>query len=301
MAEFKGVFPAIVTPMTSDGGLNEAAYREVMEFNIRGGVHGLWIAGGTGESVLLTDDENMRLAEISADQGQGRVTNIMHVGAASTARAAKLAEHAARAGVDAVCAVPPFYYQTTDEAIAEHYRVIAAAADLPLFVYNIPQSTGVEITPELMQRIQDHVPQLTGVKHSSLNFDYTRSFAGMGLSVLVGQGRLMVAALTIGASGCVDGPPCVAPEPWVDIWNAYADGDLELARAAQDRAVEISRIVGRYAYHSSLKAVLSERLGIDCGSARPPLPQLTPEQRAFVLDGAARLGLTSVAVGQADD
>ena len=299
MAEFKGVFPAIITPMTSDGGLNEAAYREVMELNIRGGVHGFWIAGGTGESVLLTDDENMRLAEISADQGQGRVKNIMHVGAASTARAAKLAEHAARAGVDAVCAVPPFYYRTTDEAIAEHYRVIAAAADLPLFVYNIPQCTGVEITPELMQRIQDHVPQLTGVKHSSLNFGHTGSFAGMGLSVLVGQGRLMVAALTIGASGCVDGPPCVAPEPWVDIWNAYADGDLELARAAQDRAVEISLIVGRYAYHSSLKAVLSERLGIDCGSARPPLEQLTPEQRAFVLDGAARLGLTGVAVGQA--
>ncbi|MCI0841625.1 MAG: dihydrodipicolinate synthase family protein, partial [Chloroflexi bacterium] len=128
MADFEGLFPAIITPMSRDTGkLNEAAFREVMEFNIQAGVHGFWVAGGTGESVLLDDDENMRIAEIAADQSRGRIKNIMHVGAATTERAIALAENAARAGVEAICCVPPFFYRQTDEAIVEHYRAVAAA------------------------------------------------------------------------------------------------------------------------------------------------------------------------------
>ena len=161
--------------------------------------------GGTGESVLLSDEENMRIAEIAADQNRGRVKNIMHVGAATTERAAKLAEHAAKAGNEAICCVPPFFYRQSDEAIVEHYRVVGAAADLPLFVYNLPQSTGVEITPELMAKIQDGVPQLKGLKHSAVTFANVRAFAKMGLDCLIGNSMLMLPALTIGATGCVDG------------------------------------------------------------------------------------------------
>ena len=122
------------------------------------------LAGGTGESVLLDDEENMRIADIAADQNRGRVNNIMHVGAATTKRAAAMAEHAAGAGVEAICCVPPFFYRQTDEAIVQHYRTVAAAADLPMFVYNLPGATGVEITPELMLKIQEGVPQLKGLK-----------------------------------------------------------------------------------------------------------------------------------------
>ena len=192
MTKFRGVFPAIITPMTPEGALNEAAFREVMEFNIQAGVHGFWVAGGTGESVLLDDDENMRIATIAADQSQGRIANIMHVGASTTGRAARLAEHAARAGVEAICCVPPFFYKPSDEAIVEHYRVVGAAGDLPLFVYNLPQATGTEIMPDLMKRIQDGVPQLTGLKHSALTFTNVREFAKMGLSCFVGNSALML-------------------------------------------------------------------------------------------------------------
>ena len=200
MANLKGIFPAIITPMTREGTLNEAAFREVIEFNIQSGVHGFWIAGGTGESVLLDDEENMRIAEIAADQSRGRINNIMHVGAATTKRAAALAENAARAGVESICCVPPFFYRQTDQAIVEHYRAVAAAADLPLLVYNLPHSTGVEITPEMMKRIQDGVPQLVGLKHSAVTFPNVRAFAKMGLSCLIGNSTLMLPALTIGAT-----------------------------------------------------------------------------------------------------
>ncbi len=301
MTEFKGILPAIITPMTSDGDLNEAAFREVIEFNIQAGVHGFWVAGGTGESVLLDDEENMRIAEIASNQSRGRINNIMHVGAATTARAAKLAEHAAGAGVEAICCVPPFFYRQSDEAIVEHYRVVGAAADLPLFVYNLPQSTGVEVTPELMKKIQDGVPQLRGLKHSAITFGNVRAFADMGLDCLIGNSMLMLPAMTIGATGCVDGPPNMAPELWVEIWNAYEAGDLERAEAAQKRASAVTSMVREYGLHATVKAVLSERLGIDCGSPRAPGRALTESQRADVLRKAADLGLTRVAVAQSDD
>ncbi len=301
MAEFEGVYPAIITPMTRDGELNEAAFREVIEFNIEAGVHGFWVAGGTGESVLLEDHENMRIAEIAADQARGRIKNIMHVGAPNTRRAAAMAEHAARAGVDAICCVPPFFYRQPDEAIVEHYRTVAAAADIPFFVYNLPQSTGVEITPELMTRILERVPQLRGLKHSAPIVHNIRAFAKMGLECFVGNCMMMLPALTIGATGCIDGPPNVAPELWVEIWRAYNDGDIARAEEAQDRASEVAIAVRQFGMHPTLKAVLSERLGIDCGDPRPPGLPLTPEQRAVLVADLERLGLTRRVAVASDD
>lgn len=96
MSQFHGVVPAIITPMDADGEVDERAFRAVMEDNIRAGVHGFWTAGGTGESVLLTDEENHRIARAAVDQNQGRTNIIMHVGAQTTLRAARNAEHAAR-------------------------------------------------------------------------------------------------------------------------------------------------------------------------------------------------------------
>ena len=301
MAGFRGVYPALITPMTAGGELNEAALREVIEFNIQAGVHGFWVAGGTGESVLLEDEENMRIAEIASDQSRGRIENIMHVGAATTARAVKLAEHAAKSGVEAICCVPPFFYRQSDEAIVEHYKAVGAAADLPLFVYNLPQATGVEITPEMMQKIQDGVPQLKGLKHSAVTFANVRAFSNMGLQCLVGNAMLMLPALTIGASGCVDGPPNVAPELWVEIWNAYNDGDIHRAEAAQEKASQVTDLVRSIGLHAGTKAILSERLGIDCGAPRPPGQPITPEQRTMMQKRLNELGIVRAAVAQSGD
>jgi dihydrodipicolinate synthase/N-acetylneuraminate lyase len=294
MTAFQGIFPAIITPMTAEGKLNEQTFRQVMEFNIQAGVHGFWVAGGTGESVLLEDDENRRIAEIAADQAQGRIRNIMHVGAPTTLRAARLAEHAAKAGVEAICCVPPFFYRQSDEAVVEHYRVVAAAANLPFFVYNLPQSTNVEITPELMQKIQDRVPQLAGLKHSAPYMGYVRDFARMGLACLIGNCRLMLPALTIGATGCVDGPPNLAPERWVALWQAYQAGDLAAAQAAQAHASQVADLAPPFKFHATAKAVLSARLGVDCGEPRAPGQPLSAAEHERLLANMAQIGLGKV-------
>ena len=124
---FAGIMPAIVTPMDASGDVNYAAFAQVMEYNIQAGVHGFWIAGGTGESIMIDDAENMRMAEIAAEVNKGRVTNIMHVGAATTKRACALAEHAAKVGMESICAVPPFFYKPSTEALVAHVRAIPAS------------------------------------------------------------------------------------------------------------------------------------------------------------------------------
>ena len=301
MAAYEGIFPAIVTPMSSDGTLNEAAFREVMEFNIQAGVGGFWVAGGNGESVLLSDEENMRIAEIASDQNRGRINNIMHVGAPTTERAVKLAEHAAKAGAEAICCVPPFFYRQTDEAIVEHYKAVAASADLPFYVYNLPQSTGVEITVELMQKIQDAVPQLAGLKHSSINFANVREWVKMDLKCFIGSSMLMVPALSIGAIGCIDGPPCAAPELWVNIWKAWQAGDIDEAMNAQRKASSFTEIMREAGVHSGTKAVLTERLGIDCGSGRLPNPPLEGKRRENILQRVSDLGIGAVMSMASDD
>ncbi len=289
--KFSGVYPAMITPMTADGQLNEDIFRQVMEFNIQAGVHGFWLAGGTGESVLLDDEENRRIAEIAVDQAQGRIKNIMHVGTPTTARSARLAEHAAKSGVDAICCVPPFFYSQSNDAIVEHYRVVAAAADLPLFVYNLPQSTQVEITPASMREIQEKVPQLEGLKHSAPNMSFVRHFSNMGLACLIGNCRLMLPALTVGAIGCIDGPPNMAPELWVAVWDAFQAGDFKEAMVAQEKCAQVATLAETPRFPTVIKAVISERLGVDCGNPRPPYLSLSASEQRELSQKLRSLGL----------
>ena len=249
--------------------------------------------------MLLEDHENRHIAEIAVDVCRGRAVTIQHVGAITTRRAVALAEHAASVGTDAICCVPAFFYPRREEEIVEHFRVVAAAADLPFFCYNFPVCTNVEITEDLMKKLRDNIPQLTGVKHSAPNFHNIRIFSQMGLATFTGSCHWMLPAMTTGAVGCIDGPLNIAPEYWVAIWEAFAAGDLDVARKAQARASETTSalitLFGGGRYIAICKLVLSRRLGMECGDPRPPALPLTDEQRSVVIDAIERLDLEPVA------
>ena len=289
--EFKGIVPAIITPFTADGQVNEEAYRQVMEFNIKAGVHGFWVCGGTGEGVILDDEERIRIAEISVDQAKGRAKIIMHVGATTTRSAVRIAERAGVAGVDAVCSVPPLLYRTDDDTIIAYYRAISEAGGVPFFVYNLPQMTGVEVMPPLMERLVKEVPNLTGMKHSALAIFNIYPFTNMGVRVFTGNSGLLLPAMTMGAVGCVDGPPGIAPEVHLDAYNAHQKGDLATAQEAQRKAMAIKTLCMQFPFAATCKAVLSERLGIDCGDPRPPIRALTSDERQEVVRQAKALGI----------
>lgn len=297
MKSFRGVIAAPITPMTAAGDVDESAFARVLEFNLQSGIHGFWLAGGSGESIMLDDEENRRLATVAAQVVGDRGISIMHVGSPTTHRSAAMAEHAASVGVDAICCVPPFFYQRSDQEIVEHYRVVAAAADLPLFAYNLPNMTGVEITPDLMRMIADRVPQLRGLKHSAPRFATMMEFLAMDLDCFIGNCHLLLPALAAGAVGCVDGPPNMAPEIFVEVWDAFQAGDLERARQAQRHSLAIQDIFAEFGserFHAVLKTVVAERIGLDNADPRPPALQLSPQERDRVLTEATALGLTPV-------
>jgi N-acetylneuraminate lyase len=292
--EYKGVFPAPPTPVTEDGRIHEKALRALLEDNIAHGANGFWMAGTTGEGPILTDEQRDAVARVSAGVCKGRALVIMHVGAISTASAVKAARTAKSAGCDAVCSLPPFFFPSSERSRIEHYKAVAdAAGDLPFFVYNLPQLTQVETVPALMEKFMREIPTLKGLKHSAPNFADIRAFADMGLTCFSGNGAFPLPALTMGAVGTIDAPLSLAPWHYAELYNAWKAGDLTRAQELQKGVRKYVDLVWMfYAMADVCKAVLSERLGIDCGRSIPPVNRLSDDERREVLRVAESLGVT---------
>ncbi|MQF63955.1 dihydrodipicolinate synthase family protein [SAR202 cluster bacterium AD-802-L14_MRT_200m] len=291
--EFKGVFPANPTPLKSDGRINEKALEKIIQDNLAHGVDGFWIAGSTGEGPVMSEVQRETTARIAGETISGRGLSIMHVGAISSESAAKGARAARKYGCDAICCVPPFFFRGGDQMTIDHYKRVADASDgLPFFVYNLPQLTQVEITPDLMEKIVDAVPNVVGLKHSAMNFGDIRLFADMGLKCFSGNGTLPLPALTMGAVGTVDAPLSLAPWHYAELYDAWERGDIETAQRLQDGVLEIVNVVRMFGAPAAVtKLILTERLGIDCGRPIPPVTDLTDEQRLVVLAAARNAGL----------
>ena len=291
--EFKGVFPANPTPVKSDGRINEKALEKIIQDNLAHGVDGFWIAGSTGEGPVMSEVQRETTARIAGETISGRGLSIMHVGAISSESAAKVAKAARKYGCDAICCVPPFFFRGGDQMTIDHYKRVADASDgLPFFVYNLPQLTQVEITPDLMEKIVDAVPNVVGLKHSAMNFGDIRLFADMGLKCFSGNGTLPLPALTKGAVGTVDAPLSLAPWHYAELYDAWERGDIETAQRLQDGVLEIVNVVRMFGAPAAVtKLILTERLGIDCGRPIPPVTDLTDEQRLVVLAAARNAGL----------
>ena len=291
--EFKGVFPANPTPVKSDGRINEKALEKIIQDNLAHGVDGFWIAGSTGEGPVMSEVQRETTARIAGETISGRGLSIMHVGAISSESAAKGARAARKYGCDAICCVPPFFFRGGDQMTIDHYKRVADASDgLPFFVYNLPQLTQVEITPDLMEKIVDAVPNVVGLKHSAMNFGDIRLFADMGLKCFSGNGTLPLPALTMGAVGTVDAPLSLAPWHYAELYDAWERGDIETAQRLQDGVLEIVNVVRMFGAPAAVtKLILTERLGIDCGRPIPPITDLTDEQRLVVLAAARNAGL----------
>ena len=288
--EFEGVYPAIITPLDKENNFKEKEFRKVVEFNIQAGVHGFWVSGGTGESVYVKPEDIQEVIKSAVDQSNDRAKIIAHVGALTTKLSQDLAYSAADSGAHAICAVPPFFYGPSIETIINHYKAISdASGNLPFFVYNLPQSTGTEITPETMEIIKSEIPNVAGLKHSGPKFTDLRGFVKLDLSCSIGNAALMLPALTLGASGCIDGPLNAAPELWVKIWDLFNNKNFDQTINAQEEATQFSNIIRDFGMHATIKEIISYRLNIDCGSPIPPLPQLSKTEKTKLITDIKKL------------
>jgi N-acetylneuraminate lyase len=290
----RGILPALLTPMADDGSIvNDAALRQLVEYQLERGVSGFFVCGGSGEGLLLTPAERRAVLASVVEVSGGRAAIIAHIGALDTATACDLAHHAAGLGVAAIAAVPPVYFRVDSDALVEHYRLIAEAADgTPIYPYNIPSSTGVEITAQVMADLLD-IPSVAGIKYSSYNLYDMRNIIELApgrLSVLSGFDEVLIAALSMGAHGAIGSTYNVMPATFTALYRAFEAGDLARAQDLQFRANRVIRALLSAPLIAGLKVILTS-WGIDCGGPRRPQRPLAEAERATLLAAVAAAGL----------
>ena len=240
---FDGLMPAMVTPFNERGELDLEATEAVVERFIEAGVSGISPLGSTGEATHLTSEERKRFAEEVVRIVGGRVPLVVGVGTSGTRETVELARHAEEAGADAALVVSPSYWKVGEEALFRHFATVAGSVDdIPIFIYNLPMLTGVDLSPSLIARLADECPNVIGLKDTVTEYFHTVGVlqevkAGRpDFTVLSGWEDLILPALLAGADGSICAFANVAPELFVDLVRSAKNGDL-------DRAAELHRRV----------------------------------------------------------
>jgi 4-hydroxy-tetrahydrodipicolinate synthase len=213
--ELRGIIPAVVTPFTPDGRVDEGAFRKVLHTMIDQGVHGLFPVGTGGEFFALTREEKERLMAVAVEEAAARVFVMPNAGAITTAESVALARHAEAVGSDAVSVVTPFFLKPSQEELFEHYRAICAAVKIPVLAYNIPERTGgVMLSAATVSRLAREIPNFSGIKDSTGDLanaaELVRS-CPPGFRVFMGRDTLIYGALLHGCVGAVAATANVAP------------------------------------------------------------------------------------------
>jgi 4-hydroxy-tetrahydrodipicolinate synthase len=231
----RGIIPALITPFTLNGEVDEEAIREIIRFQLKSGVHGFYPLGTTGLGPAMDLTERKRVAEIVIREVNGQVPVIVQVGSCEPTISLELARHAEKTGADGVASLTPFYYHPDDEAILEYYQKLSQVTMLPTFVYNIPQNTGFNVEPSLLARLSV-IPNLVGIKDSSGNFsqllDYMR-IVPSDFNVIPGTDSYLFSALCAGVEAGVSATASAFPEIFVEMYEAYNRRDFEKGRALQ--------------------------------------------------------------------
>lgn len=283
---YTGVIPPVITPLTSEGALDVASLRRVIDRLIDAGVNGLFLLGSSGEAVFSTDARRREILEAGVEIVEGRVPVLAGVIDTQTERVAEQAKAAQAAGVDALVATAPFYALGGTEVVERHFRVLRERVDLPLFAYDIPVCVHTKLDPAMLLRLGTE-GIIEGVKDSSgddVGFRMllrANAAAGNPLAMLTGHEVVVDGAYLAGAHGSVPGLANVAPEPYVRQWQAAQAGDWETVRREQDQLADLMRIVavtsgvsGYGAGVGAFKTALSLMGIIETNQMTEPVPAL---------------------------
>jgi 4-hydroxy-tetrahydrodipicolinate synthase len=292
---FSGSIPALVTPFDSEGAFCEDAYRELIEWQIAEGSSALVPCGTTGEAATLTKEEQFAIVRVCVDQAKGRVPVIAGAGSNDTRVAAANLHAAHEAGADAALMVPPYYNRPSQEGIYRHFEALAAAAPLPIVLYNVPARTVTDIQPDTLIRIVAAFPKVfVAVKDASgVLTRVTQHRAGLGTEFcqLSGNDDLGLAFNANGGVGCISVTANVAPRLCADFQRACAAGDYAAARDLHDRLFALHTSLFTDASPGPVKYAMTKvRPGFPDG-LRLPMTWPSDASRAAVDEGLQRAGL----------
>jgi 4-hydroxy-tetrahydrodipicolinate synthase len=293
--ELYGIIPPLTTPFTPEGDVYETGLRDLVDFQVRGGSHGLFICGTYGSGPMMTVEERKRVHETVIDQAQGRLAIVAHVGTTATAQSIDLAQHAAAAGADCVAAVPPFYHRHDERTVLEFFRALVEAVAIPVYVYNNPKASGVEIAPGFLRALAGIGVQ--GIKDSGFGYIEFAHFvleladAYPDFRFIVGTEGIALPAFMAGAKGCVSGLANVFPEIMVELWDAYVAHDYERAAALQLKVLKARKVLHiPSSTNAACYAGLHAR-GVDVGVPKRPILPVEDGKAAQMLAAFKELGL----------
>ena len=288
------VLTAIVTPFGEDGSVDLDRFRELCLHLVGNGSDGLVVAGTTGESPTLSDEERFSLFETAVDAVGGRATVIAGTGTYSTAHSVHLTERAHELGVDGFLVVTPYYNKPPPRGTVEHFRAIAEVSDKPIVVYNIPQRVVVNLEPETIIQLAE-IPSVAAVKQATEDRGQARRIvAETSLDLYAGNDDLVYAFLELGGVGGVCVHTHLVGTRVKEMIRRFREGDQHGAKEIDE---ELKPLVGALAVTTNpipVKAALN-LIGHDVGGLRLPLVEAT-EEEAEVLRGALeRAGLLAPA------
>jgi 4-hydroxy-2-oxoglutarate aldolase len=282
----EGVFAPVVSTFYAKGGeLDVASYAANVRAHLNAGLHGIVVAGSTGEAALLDLDERSALVDATRELTPSDKWVIVGTGAESTRTCLVQTKAAAKRGADAVLVVAPHYYSNamTEEALRQHYRRVADESPVPVILYTIPKYMHFSLPESLVAELAQH-ENVIGIKDSSGNKDILAGFLkakSPTFSVLVGNAQIFHHALMSGATGGILAAAMIAPAFALDIYENHRRGDMQAADAAQAKLHPLgAKIVGELGV-PGVKAAL-DRLGLCGGPMRLPLQSLDAQQAATV-------------------
>ena len=279
---FRGSIPALVTPFCDDL-IDEAAFRDLIDWQIAEGSHGLVPAGTTGESATLDAAEHYRVVEICVEQAAGRVPVIAGCGSNNTAVAIQNIKAAEERGADAALVVLPYYNRPSQEGLYTHFAKLAETTSLPIIVYNVPGRTVTDILPETLGRVAE-LANVVGIKDASGDLSRVsahRRLCGTDFVQLSGNDDLSLGFLAMGGVGTISVTANVAPRLFAQFHDAWDAGDRATVLAIQDRLFPLHKALFSDASPAPAKYALSRvRPGFPTGLRLPLVPASEASRRA---------------------
>jgi 4-hydroxy-tetrahydrodipicolinate synthase len=289
---FSGPIPALVTPFTPDGRVDEKAFQALAAWTIAEGVSGIVPCGTTGESPTLSNDEHHLVVELAVKAAGGKVPVIAGTGSNSTAEAIELTRHAKKAGVSAALVVTPYYNKPTQEGLFLHFKAIHDAVELPILIYNIPGRCVIDMTVETMARLSA-LPRIVGVKDATNDLGRvlkTKRACREGFCLLSGEDGTQLPFLAQGGVGCISVTANVAPGLLAQMHAAWKKGDTASAMQINERLMPLHEALFIETNPAPVKYAVS-LLGKGRCEVRLPLAPLTDATKERVKAAMASAGL----------
>jgi 4-hydroxy-tetrahydrodipicolinate synthase len=288
------VLTAIVTPFDANGAVDYDRFRELAQYLVEHGSDGLVVAGTTGESPTLTDDERLELFRVAVDTLGGGATVIAGTGTYSTAHSVHLTREAHELGVDGFLVVTPYYNKPPARGIVEHFKTIAAESDRPIIVYNIPGRVVINIEPRTIAELAD-ISTVRAVKQANDDLDQARLIrAETDLDLYAGDDNLIYPFLELGGVGGVCVHTHVVGPQVKQMVRTFRDGDAAAARRIDDELAPAYDLLKVQTNPIAIKAALNLR-GQQVGGLRLPLVEATDDEVARVRGCLERLGVLAAA------